>query len=411
MTAEPGGELFAPLSPAMLADPRPVYARLRAEDPVHWHEQLGVWVLTRHEDCLRVVKDTGTFGSDLRKAGRDVPWQRLSMQTLDPPEHTELRKPVLAALRSVDLDRWTEQVRRTAEELVAGLGDEPADVITELAEPLSLSATCLLFGAPPPVQDAEFRAASRALVLSMDGGLAPERIEPGLAARVLLNDLVDGWFRAEYTDGMMAGLTAARREVPAEHLVNTARALFHAGYTSTTSLIGNALLGLDRHGALSGADLRRTDSATVNELLRLDGPVQAAGRAVHTDVDLGGRRLRRGEVVLAVFGAADHDPAVFPEPGRADFGRDPNPHLGFGRGVHACLGNHLAVRIVQALFHALGDRYEELRIVGEPVRRPSATLRGLQQLLVTGADRAPAGERQLAGERDPAGGRRPGARP
>lgn len=378
-------EIFAPLSPAMLADPYPVYAQLRAEEPVHWHDQLGAWVLTRHADCLRVLKDPATFCSDQRKIGREVSWQRLSLQTLDPPDHHALRRPVLAALRSADLGVWGKEVQSLAAETIGPAAGQPLDLLPDVAEPLALRAMCLLYGVRPPADEAAFRAASHALVLSMDAGLDPDRAGPGLAARGLLNDLVEGWFADEHADGMMAQLRAARSQVPAQHLVNTVRALFHAGYASTSSLIGNAILALAVRGELSSERLRTADAALAEELLRLDAPVQATTRACVSDTTLGGRRVRRGDAVVAVFGAANHDPAVFPDPDRACFTRTCHPHLAFGRGAHACLGAHLAIRILLAVLHELGCWNTDLRIVGEPERRPSATLRGLAQLCVAPA--------------------------
>lgn len=378
-------EIFTPLGADMLADPRPVYARLRESDPVHWHDQLQAWLLTRHADCLRVVKDLDSFGSDLRKVGRDIAWQRLSLQTLDPPDHTALRRPILAALKTVDVRLWTKQVQELAAELVASTAGRPVDVITELAEPLSLQAMCLLYGVPRPADGTAFCESSRKLVLSMDGGLAPERVANGLAARDALNDLVEGWMHRDEVEGMVAHLRAAAGDVPVQHLVNTVRALFHAGYASTSSLVGNAVLTLAGHGGLSGDRLAAADTAMVEEVLRLDGPVQGSSRACLTEVKLGGRRIPQGNLVIALYGAANHDPTVFADPAVADFGRDPNPHLAFGRGVHACLGAHLAIRIVLALFHELGRQPEPLTIEST-TRRPSATLRGLSHLILSRAD-------------------------
>ena len=367
--------IFAPLSDAMLADPHAVYARLRAEDPVHRHEQLAAWVLTRHDDCTRVLKDTGAFGSDPRALGKPIPEQVLSVQTLDPPEHTAVRHRFVDAVRRQEVAGWADAVRRAAEELVDRL-DGVVDLVTEVAEPLALRAVCALYGVPVPHDHEQLRSASRTLVLGMDSGLAPERRAPSLAARDALNAMIDRWRAAARPDGVLAAVPPDERV-----LRNSLRAVFDAGYSTTANLLGNAVARLVGDGPCRGADLAALDGRGAEELIRLAGPVQVVSRHCKADVELRGRRLARGDVVVVVLAGANRDPEVFPDPDTADFTRNPNPHLGLGRGTHSCFGGHLGRQVLLALLHALGG-VTRLEPAGVPVRRPTATQRGLDHLPV-----------------------------
>lgn len=374
--------VFAPLSEGMLADPHAVYARLREEDPVHRHDQLGAWVLTRHDDCARVLKDTDSFGSDPRALGKPIPDTVLSIQTLDPPEHTAVRHLFLDAVRRREVTGWADGVRRVARELLLAEPDGSVDFVTGIAEPLALQAVCDLYGVPVPGDHERLRAASRTLVLGMDSGLDPARREPSLAARDTLNAMIDGWRAEARPDGVLARVPA-RDQV----LRNSLRAVFDAGYSTTANLLGNAVEWLLAHGIRTGAELSALDGRAVEELVRLAGPVQVVSRHCKTDVGLRGKLLRRGDVVITVLAAANRDPEVFPDPDEARFTRSPNPHLGLGRGTHSCFGGHLGKHVLLALLEAFAD-VGVIAPAGAPVRRPTGTQRGLDHLPVRLAPRS-----------------------
>ncbi|NUT50685.1 MAG: cytochrome P450, partial [Saccharothrix sp.] len=243
------GSIFEPLSDRMLADPHAVYARLRAEDPVHRHEQLDAWVVTRHDDCTRILKDTATFGSDPRSLGVPLPDAVLSIHTLDPPDHTAVRHRFVDALRRQEVAGWADGVRQAADGLVGGL-DGVVDFVAEVAEPLALRAVCALYGVPVPDDQEDLRVASRTLALGLDSGLDPERRAPSLAARETLNAMIDRWRASAGPDGVLAA-------VPPEDRVlrNSLRAVFDAGYSTTANLLGNAVAWLVADGPRRGADL------------------------------------------------------------------------------------------------------------------------------------------------------------
>ena len=376
-------ELFEPLSPAMLSDPYPVYATLRQEDPVHWHEGLSAWVVTRYADCSSILRDPDTFRSDFRAIGDEVPDEYLSLQTLDPPTHRDVRRLIIAALRTVDLSAWAQRTRAIADELVAGVDLDELDFVTEIAEPLAALSMCELFGISLLDDPDGFRSAQRDLVLSMDSGLDPTRLDAGMRARRELSKLIEPWIDAPPANGLLSQVDFAAAGDLLDHLVNSLRAIFVAGYSSTASMLGNAMRVLASEDLLDADEPLAMTATGFNELVRYEGAVQAESRAVNADVTLpSGAALRRGDVVVTVIAAANRDAAYFAEPDRLDLARNPNPHLGFGRGNHTCIGTKFALAVGVGVLSRLSADHR-IVLAGDPIQRPTGTLRGLDSLALT----------------------------
>ncbi|MEU7050862.1 cytochrome P450 [Streptomyces eurythermus] len=373
---------FDPLSADFLAHPYSKYAALRRAHPVFFSDRLGAWVLTRYADCARVLSDTDAFASDPTRFGRELPPSAVSLQTLDPPLHRELRHPFLAAMRLQDLDAWQAATEAVGTALLQAAADRPFDFINEFAEPLALRSMAHLFGVTDRIDEHKFRRVSRDIVLGMDAGLDPSRTEPCAKARITLNHMIESWFADTTVTGLVADLRrlGSSSAAPFDQLINTARVMFHAGYSSLSSFLGNAVGWLARRQLLHAATLQAADSRMTDELLRLDSSVQAVFRMCAEDLDIQQHRLRTGDGVIALVGAANHDPEIFPDPAVAHFTRSPNPHLSLGRGIHACLGGHLAGRVTTGVLRLLGSRCTRLELAAPPVQRASATLRGLDAL-------------------------------
>lgn len=374
---------YDPLHPDTVRDPYAAYARLREHGAVVWYERLGCWLLTRHRHCVDVFRDARRFASDPRRAGRDFPSGALNIQTLDPPEHGVLRRLMVAAYREQDMKGVEHRAaERAAELLDAFAGNGGGEVMKGLAAPLALSAICDFLGVPEPDPHA-FGEASDAIVRSMDAGLKPELAEPGGRARAQLAELVAGWFDPPPERGMVGFLArhAAGEGIAREVLYNTVRVAFHAGYTSVYSAIGNALLAMLRH-ADDWTPLRDPSAreGAVEELFRFDGPVQVNSRIAVEDVEIGGVPVRRGQTVLLMLGAANRDPEAFPSPDQLLFARQPNPHLAFGWGTHACIGGSLAKMVVRVALAQLAGTTRDARVAGEVEFKPQATQRCLDRL-------------------------------
>lgn len=388
---------FDPFTADAIADPYPHYAALRADDPVHWSEKLRSWLLFRYDDVEAFFRDDVRLSSDRTRAAkfrgrRAADGPPIRTVATDPPEHVPVRAMLTASLnprvRAVGprVDALVAALlERIADAAARGAGD--VDLMEAFAYPLPIDVIAELLEVP----DAErprFRDWSRQVARGMDrfysdGEAAAGLREIGAYFLQLVQERRDS-----------AGDDLVRRLLGAEHhgdrlndleVVAMCTALVFGGHETTTNLIGNGLLALLRHPA--ELERLRAEPALVGpaieELLRFDGPAQMISRTAVVDFELRGRTIRAGNAVVAVLGAANRDPATFPEPDRLDVARAPNPHLGFGLGTHFCPGAALSRLEVRAAIPALLARFPRLRLAdAPPVRRPTAVLRALERLPV-----------------------------
>lgn len=398
--AVPQGHLF---SAEMLADPYPSYHRLRAMAPIFWAGPMNSWVLTRYEEVAAVLRD-GRFSSE-RVARMEqrldrpdlAPMMRSradAMLNSDAPKHTRLRGLVSKAFTPKAVEAMEPTIRETIARLLdEAEGRGPLDLMRDLAAPLPVLVIAAMLGVPPEDR-ARFKAWSDdiANLASALPGSDPADLDRAARAYAELTD----YFRAIVanrrgtTGGGLLGAMAAAEEqgdrLSESELYANAVLLLNAGHETTTNLIGNGTLALLRHpdqwrrlrddpNLLEGA---------VEELLRFDSPVQFTSRVPREDVEIGGHRIDAGQPVLTVLGAANRDPAQFPEPDRLDVGRaEARHHVAFGMGPHYCLGAPLARLEGRLAFEALLQRYPNLRLDGPtPTYRRNFNLRGLQALSV-----------------------------
>jgi cytochrome P450 len=386
------------MDPEFLADPYPTYHRLRAEDPVH-RSPLGFWVLTRYEDVVTVLRDP-RFAKEAMMAvvaarfGIAPGTIGLSMLDRDPPAHTRLRSLVSKAFTPRVVERLRPHIQQIVDGLLARVESQGSmDLIEEFAYPIPVIVICELLGVP--VEDhQQFKAWSLDIARGLDAIMLPVDSEvtrrSGTARQALL-----GYFRGLIAerrvlprDDLLSGLIAAEEagdRLSEDELLATCILLLVAGHETTVNLIGNGTLALLRHPG----ELRRLRenpaliASAVEELLRYDGPVQRTARMPSDDVQVGGRTIARGEMVMPFIGAADRDPAQFPDPDRLDITRSDNRHVAFGMGIHFCLGAPLARVEGQIAINTLVQRLPGLALATEkPEYRQSLTLRGLTALHV-----------------------------
>jgi cytochrome P450 len=394
-------------SDRFLSDPYPVYRRLRAEAPVWWSELWGCWVVTRYDDVKALLLDprrASNVGRQATLVNRLPAEQRERLRSLaahysagglsnqDPPAHTRLRGLVSQAFTP----RVVANLRPRIERIVDGLLDcaaaaDQVDVIREFAYPLPAIVIAELLGLP-----AEDRARFKGWSDEITALLGAGRADPVLAERGQrgLNELrayiaaLLADRRRVPEDDLLSGLVAAeeRGDVLSEgEMVGSCVTILLGGHETTTNLIGNGLLTLLRHPG-ERERLRRDPAlmpVAVEEFLRYDAPVQRLWRVLKEDVELGGRRLRAGEAVFLMVGAANRDPVHFAEPDRLDVGRRPNRHLTFGHGIHFCPGASLARLEAEIAFAALLRRFPAVRLAdGELEYHPNVAFRGLVSLTV-----------------------------
>jgi pimeloyl-[acyl-carrier protein] synthase len=390
--------VFNPYLPEVIQNPYPLYHRLRTEDPVHL-TPLGIWVLTRYDDVAFVLRDgrfgRGGFEARYREIFGVDPSQAgfaLSMLHKDPPDHTRLRGLVNKAFTPRVVDRLRPNIQQIVDALIDRVRDTGrTELIEDLAYPLPVTVICEMVGVP--VGDRErFKQWSLDVARSLDVGVMnpdPVLIEQSNRAR---RDLA-GYFReliAERRqrprDDLMTGLIAAEEQgdvLSEGELIATLILLFIAGHETTVNLIGNGVLALLRNPD----ELRRLQDdpglieSAVEELLRYDGPVQRTARTANADVTISGHPVQAGQMVVALLGAANRDPAHFPDPDRLDVARSENRHLAFGWGIHFCLGAPLARLEGQIAIATLFRRLPGLRLATDKVEwRETSVLRGLKAL-------------------------------
>ncbi len=392
---------FNPMEPAFVADPYPTYHRLRVEDPVH-HSPLGFWVLTRYPDVMAMLRDPrlvkepiAAFVAARFGMAAPPPGLGLSMLDRDPPDHTRLRGLVSKAFTPKALESLRPGIQKIVDELVAdAAGKGQMDLIEEFAYPLPVRVICEMLGVP--VKDHErFKAWGLDIARGLDAIMLPPDSEVGrrsIAGRRALADYFRELIaarRAAPRDDMLSALIAAEEagdKLNEEELLATCILLLVAGHETTVNLIGNGTLALLRHPDQL-QKLRENPGlivTAVEELLRFDGPVQRTARIPSEDLTIGGRTIPKGELVMPFLGAADRDPAQFPDPDRLDITRADNRHIAFGMGIHFCLGAPLARMEGQIAINTLLARLPKLALATDrPQFRQSLTLRGLQALPVS----------------------------
>jgi pimeloyl-[acyl-carrier protein] synthase len=389
---------FNPMDPQFVADPYPTYHRLRAEDPVH-RSPLGFWILTRYDDVVAVLRDP-RFAKEAIAAfvaarfGKPVPAIGLSMLDRDPPDHTRLRGLVNKAFTPRVVEALRPRIQQIVDELLQRLvGAGAMDLIEDFAYPLPVTVICEMLGVP--VADHErFKGWGLDIARGLDAILLPpdsEVARRSLASRHALADYFRELIakrRSAPRGDLLSALIAAEEagdKLSEDELLATCILLLVAGHETTVNLIGNGTLALLRHPD----QLRRLRedpgliASAVEELLRYDGPVQRTARIPSEDVTIRGKTLAKGELVMPFIGAADRDPAQFPDPDRLDITRVDNRHIAFGWGIHFCLGAPLARVEGQIAITTLVQRFPKLALATHtPEYRESLTLRGLKTLPV-----------------------------
>jgi len=380
--------------PAFLQDPYPALGLLRERAAVSWHAGTGRWLAASHAAADAVLRDRrlGRFWRDREPAEAWEPFNLLhrnQMMENEPPVHTRLRSLVAKAFARGHVERLRPAVAAEAAALLTAAGPE-FDLLADVAEPLAVTVIAELLGVP--VADRHrLRPWSAAIVRMYEVSRTPEAEAAALTAcrefADYLRDMADRR-RAEPRDDLITHLVAARDGTDAlsdDELVASAILLLNAGHEASVNAFAGGMVALLRHPD-QVARLRADPglrSTAAEEMIRYDPPLHMFVRTAATPVRLAGVTIPAGAEVAALLGAANRDPAVFADPDAFDVGRDPNPHLGFGAGLHFCLGAPLARIELQAALAALLDHAPSLALAAEPVHRPTFVLRAYTAVPLT----------------------------
>ena len=378
-----------PWDPAFRRDPYPTYDRLRREDPVHWSPRIDAWLLTRHADADAALHDR-------RLSSRLTRWERLGLperpnhdiQLADPPEHGRLRGAVAPAFTAAAVAALRPGVQALVDELLAAAAEQPVvDLMAAVARPLPLRVVTGLLGLPA-ADGPRIQAWADRIGEAIEQW-EPEQRERWPAAAELTEYVFEAVEerRSRRGDDLVSRVLAAEEagQLSEMEAVTMCVTLLVTATQTPRDLLGNGLRALlEAPGQLrrlaAGPDLAGT---AVEELLRYDAPMQGVDRVAMEPVAIGGRVIAPRQLVRIAIGAANRDPERFPEPGRLDLARRPNPHLSLAAGPHHCLGAALGRLLAQVAFVTVATRFPDARLAGPPVQRPWLTFRGLASLPVS----------------------------
>ena len=393
--------LYHLLDPKILANPYPLFHRLRDEAPVHWDPFLHAWVVTRYADVLEVLHSYSANRTPTPEQLASMGLAHLSpiaqlmvqqMLFMDAAQHTRLRGLASRAFSPARI----EVLRSHMVEIVDHLLDDfekrgSMDAIADLGEPLPAIITAEMLGVP--VEDRHRLKQWSANFAEMLGNFQhnPER------AQTMLRTVEDmtAYFRDAVREnqrhpreGLINSLLTAEiggDRLNEEEIVANVIITMVGGQETTTNLIGNGVLTLLRHPdqmeKLRG-DLSLIPSA-VEEMLRFESPSQHTARLAPEDCELGGKQIRKRQAVIAVMAAANRDPERFPDPDRFNIARADNRHLAFGYAAHFCFGAPLARLEGQVVFESLLRRFPKFRLEPQELEwRTNLGLRGLTSLKI-----------------------------
>ncbi len=389
------------LDQATVNDPYPRYEQLRSEDPVHWNEGVQAWILTRYQDVLDALRDprlsAERITAILRQAGggsaEGLERTFLGMMLFsDPPDHTRLRSLANKAFTPRVLEGMRSQVQSTVDRLLDEVQERGRmEVISELAYPLPAIFISEILGVADGDRE-RFRKWSNDLAAFLGNIRAvSENLGPARQSVAELTDFLRGIVaerRREPQDDLLSALVTAEDQGDSfseDELYSMCILLIFAGHETTTNLIGNGILALLRHPEQL-EKLRQQPAlieSAVEEIIRYDGPVQSTSRTALEDLQIGDKQIAKGDRISLTLGAANRDPEHFSDPGRFDLERSEGRHVGFGFGIHFCLGAALARMEGQAAIGAVVSRMLELQLDhGDLEWRDNPVLRGLKALPV-----------------------------
>jgi cytochrome P450 len=393
--------LYHLLDPEVLANPYPLFHRLRREDPVHWDVYLHAWIVTRYVDVLEVLH---TFSADRTPTPAQLTEMGIAelnpiaqvmvkqMLFLDAPAHTRLRGLASKAFTPARVETLKGHIRDIVNNLVDKLEPKGSmDVIADLADPLPAIVTAELLGVP--VSDHKLLKGWSTNFAEMLGNFQHNPDRAQLMLRTV--EEMTSYFRqaiqetkAHPREGLIHSMLTAEIDgdrLSEEEVIANVVVTMVGGQETTTNLIGNGLLTLLRKPdqmKLLREDLSLIPSA-VEEMLRYESPSQHTARLAPSDRQLGGKQIRKRQAVIAVMAAANRDPERFPDPDRFDIKRADNRHLAFGYAAHFCFGAPLARAEGQIAFEVMLRRLKNLRLEPQTlVWRNNLGLRGLMSLRI-----------------------------
>ncbi|BAN03855.1 cytochrome P450 [Ilumatobacter coccineus] len=384
-------------------DPYPTLDELREATPIVWNEATQQWMVTRFADVSAALKNR-SLGRDYthrfthEELGREAPdarWarfnehERWSLLSIEPPDHTRLRRLVSKVFTPRSVNRLADDIARFSDDLLDRCDELGTfDLLADYAQPYSVAVICSMLGVPT-VDTQRLLDWSHAIVKMYELSASDDtkRAADDAAAEFIEYTRALIAEKRAHPDGLLVSELARVEDegdtLTEAEIISTTMVLLEAGHEATVNTLGNGFRALMHHRdqwerVTSGAV---TYASAVEELLRFDAPLHMFERWVlEPGVEIAGQRLEVGDEIAMLFGSAQRDPRRFDDPDTFDVGRDDPAHVGFGGGIHFCIGAPLARQELARSVQGFAERFPDLRLVVEPTYHPTFVIRGLTEL-------------------------------
>jgi cytochrome P450 len=387
-------------NPEFVADPYPQLAELRSLGRPIWHEETGMFLAARYKDANAVLRNR-SLGRIFSPRTPETEWETFnylhadSILDSEPPKHTRLRSLVMKAFNPKRIEELRPNIERITNQLLHRIEDKlqsygTFDLIADYAEPLPVMVIAELLGfpeqdehllrpwsqaivkmyepSPTEEQKAEARKASNEFAAYVHSLMVERQKNPGL-------DLISE----------LAIVEEQGEKLSAHELIATCVLLLNAGHEASVNGFGNGLvaaLGNEEQWSKLTSNIDGMTETAVDEFLRFDAPLHLFERTATDEVEIGGVAIKPGQKIAALLGSANRDEEIFERADELDLSRSPNPHIGFGAGIHFCIGAPLARQEMQISLPALLHRFPRLELADKPIRRPTFVLRGYEKVMV-----------------------------
>jgi cytochrome P450 len=387
-------------NPEFVADPYPQLAELRELGKPVWHEEIGMFLAARYKDANAVLRNR-SLGRIFSPRTPETEWETFnylhadSILDSEPPKHTRLRSLVMKAFNPKRIEELRPNIERITNQLLHRIEDKlqssgTFDLIADYAEPLPVMVIAELLGfpeadehllrpwsqaivkmyepSPTEEQKADARKASNEFAAYVHSLMVERQKNPGI-------DLISE----------LAIVEEQGEKLSAHELIATCVLLLNAGHEASVNGFGNGLvaaLGNEEQWSKLTSNIDGMTETAVDEFLRFDAPLHLFERTATDEVEIGGVAIKPGQKISALLGSANRDEEIFERADELDLSRSPNPHIGFGAGIHFCIGAPLARQEMQISLPALLHRFPRLELADKPIRRPTFVLRGYEKVMV-----------------------------
>ncbi len=392
--------------PSFLVDPYPTLNAVREEAPIFWNDQTGSWMLTRFADVSSALKNrrlgriyTHRYShEELGQPAPDTRWasflehESWSLLSLEPPDHTRIRRLISKVFTPRSVRGLEEPIKAFSDNLLDTCAEKGEfDMVADYAQPFSVAVICSMLGVP--TSDAQLLLDWSHAIVKMYEFTASDDVKQSAdiaaAEYIAYTKQLIADKRAN-PDGLLVSELARVEDegdsLTEAEIVSTTTVLLEAGHEATVNTLGNGFRALmhnrDQWQRLVDGDVAAEDS--VEELLRFDAPLQMFERWVlESGVEIAGQPIEVGEKVSMLFGSAQRDPRRFDSPDIFDIGRNDAAHIGFGGGIHFCIGAPLARQELARSVSGFVERFPNLQLANEPTYHPTFVIRGLTALNLT----------------------------